>query len=487
MNHTWDLSQLYQSFQATDFIHDWETLEQEIQQYSDWLSNQCKTHEHEIEFLKEYIRRTEKLYLKIGRIGGMIHLSMAANSKDKEARDFSVGFHKVLNKLTPAATRMTKWVGRCTELQKKLDSDEELNNFSYYFTHMQEEDKHSLSETEEVLLSMLSNNGSSAWSKLAGDMLSSLTCSIEKNGKIHEIPIGVVRNMAYSKIHEERRRGYEAELIAYKKIDQPTSACLNSLKGEYIDITEKRKYASPLDRSLKTHRISEKTVTTLLKTVEEFLPAFEKFNMYKAKKLGYANGLPFYELNASINEQNPKTYTFEEAKKLVLEVFASFDHELLEMGKQAFSERWIDVEPRKGKRNGAFCSGCASIKQSRILLNFNGSLDNIFTIAHELGHAFHNKQMFKESSLLQKAPMPLAETASIFNEMITKNYLLDKSSEEEKISLLTKDVTRTVQVVVDIYSRYLFESNVFKARNNSTPDAEEFCQMMIDAQKKAYL
>ncbi len=492
MYHNWDLTVFYSSFQSVSFQQDWSSLPNELHQYAQWLLNQCRTHDHEIEFLQEYVRRTERLHLKIRHMSSMIHLSSAVNVQDKEARNKMESLHKMLQVLTPSETKLKIWLGRVKNLSMKLENDPFLSPYKYYFEQMQKDEKYLLSSGEEVLLSLLKPTASNAWSRLQGDLLSNLTVTTEENGEVKNLPIALVRNLAFSEKGEERKNGYNLEMKAYKQIDQACAACLNAIKGEYSNLTEKRGYKSPLDRSLTVHRLEKNTLDALLEAVQDSLPAFEKFNLYKAKKLGYENGLPFYDIHAPLptdSNQNEevKKYSFDEAKELVLTIFKSFDEELYNMGVRAFRENWIDVEPKVGKRNGAFCSGCPSVKQSRILMNFTGSLDNVFTMAHELGHAFHNEQMFRTSVLLQRAPMPLAETASIFNETLSKHYLLEKATPSEKRQYLLKDLTRSVQVVVDIYSRFLFESSVFNLRQTQLLSVADLCELMKESQQKAYL
>ncbi|MDD4615282.1 MAG: M3 family oligoendopeptidase [Caldisericia bacterium] len=488
MNRNWDLSVIYPSFYSSTFHHDWSSLSLHIEQYSNWLQHQCKTHDHEIEFLKEYIHRTEQLENRIHKLASMIHLTLAVDTSNSLAKNYMEALHKKLPLLTASATQMKKWVGEVSHLSTKLSSDPELHNFQYYFSLMQQEVKHMLSEPEEVLLSQLRNTGSSAWSRLQGELISTCTITKEnKDGHSEDIPLSKVLNMTFSKDPDERKTGFEMEMSAYKHTEHSCAASLNAIKGEFIELSKKRGYASPLDHALHSHRMNRATLDSMIQAVEEMLPTFEKFNQYKARKLGYSVGLPFYDLHAPIEQNSSPSYSYEDASALVLKIFASFDSELEQMGSQAFRGNWIDVDPKKGKRNGAFCSSCPAIKQSRILLNFTGSIDNIFTMAHELGHAFHNQQMFKESTLLQSAPMPLAETASIFNEMIAKEYLFKNASEDEKRSFLLKDITRSTQVIVDIYSRFQFELEVFKAREEGLLDAKHLCELMKNAQIKAYM
>ena len=156
------------------------------------------------------------------------------------------------------------------------------------------------------------------------------------------------------------------------------------------------------------------------------------------------------------------------------------------MMKQAFEEEWIDFYPRKGKEGGAFCAGVPCLKQSRILTNYDGYFGSIGTLAHELGHAFHNRQVENERPLNQDYPMPVAETASTFNEVHLGHYALRTATGEERLNLLENDLKEQTQTIVDIYSRYLFETAVFEQSQEKFLMADDLKEMMLAAQREAY-
>jgi pepF/M3 family oligoendopeptidase len=222
-----------------------------------------------------------------------------------------------------------------------------------------------------------------------------------------------------------------------------------------------------------------------MEVIRENLPAFRKYLRHKAKLLGYEGGLPWYDLFAPIGKFD-KTYTIDEAKEFILSVFKQFDEELYALAKRAFEERWIDYTPRRGKRGGAFCAKVHPLKQSRIMANFDGSFDGITTLAHELGHAFHNYNQRKESILNATSPMPIAETASIFNEVLVIEKTLPTVDKDAKVFILEKDLSGNTQVIVDIMSRFIFESEVFRRRAEGVLSVPQLKDIMLNAQKEAY-
>ncbi|MFO7949084.1 MAG: M3 family metallopeptidase, partial [Candidatus Fermentibacteraceae bacterium] len=157
-------------------------------------------------------------------------------------------------------------------------------------------------------------------------------------------------------------------------------------------------------------------------------------------------------------------FSYDGARNLIVKKFKTFSNELGDYAENAFNQDWIDPFPKKGKRGGAFCYNLQSIKESRILSNFTGSLSDVMTLAHELGHGYHGYTLKEESILNSDYPMPLAETASIFCETIVKNAILKDASKEEKIAIIESSLQDSSQVIVDIYSRFLFESSLFDKR-----------------------
>ncbi|MEE1072332.1 MAG: M3 family metallopeptidase, partial [Cellulosilyticum sp.] len=223
----------------------------------------------------------------------------------------------------------------------------------------------------------------------------------------------------------------------------------------------------------------------MLEAMKESMPIFRKYLRRKAEMLGYKNGLPFYEMYAPVVEKEMK-YSYEEGKAFVEKQFRSFDKELGDYARKAMDNRWIDVLPKEGKVGGAFCCAVHSIGESRVLLNYGDNFGDTITMAHELGHGYHGECLKNESILNTNYPMPLAETASTFCETIVKKAAIKEGSKEEAFAILETEISDATQVIVDIYSRYLFETAVFEDRGESTLTVEQIKELMLNAQKEAY-
>jgi oligoendopeptidase F len=230
----------------------------------------------------------------------------------------------------------------------------------------------------------------------------------------------------------------------------------------------------------------EETLDAMIEAIKEELPNFRKYYYLKAEALGYKKGLPFYELFAPMGNLT-KEYTLDEAKNLVLDVYRSFSEPLYEMGKKAFENEWIDLYPKEGKVGGAFCAGLGDHRESRVLTNFTGSLGDVQTLAHELGHAYNGYVIHDNDILNRNYPMPLAETASIFCQtLMSKKMINDASSLEERLTIIENSLQEDTQCIIDILSRYLFETSVVNTPISVPLTSNDLCQMMLKAQDESY-
>ncbi|MDD3957819.1 MAG: M3 family oligoendopeptidase, partial [Candidatus Izemoplasmatales bacterium] len=438
--------------------------------------------EQKVEKLIHYILISQRLQTLADRLIGFASLRQATDSTNLEAL-------KVMNRLQTKATQIKfveakfcKWVGKLPNLEATLQSDPLLQEHAFHFRELAMEAKRMLDDQTEALLAKLRQNGSMAWGRLQSLLTSTLSVTYE--GK--EMTLSEVRNLAYEPDPEVRKNAYLAELKAYEKIEKPIASAINSIKGEVNTLTEARGYKSALEESLTKSRIKETTLQSMIEAMEQFLPVFRSYLKRKAELLHHKNGLPFYDLFAPLGKTQKK-FTIPEANAYILKNFRTFNTRLPEMVERAFTEGWVDYLPRKGKVGGAFCANLPSIKESRVLTNFDGAFGDVITLAHELGHAYHGETIFSESIINGEYPMPLAETASIFCETIVNQAAFkDASSKEEQIYLLEASLQDATQVIVDILSRFYFESALFSGRKHTLFDENELKDMMIEAQKKSY-
>ncbi len=481
----WSLKELYPSFSSEEYQNDLVSFKKLIEEINEWTETNLSEVTNEKEKLEKYILYSQEANRLGVKLMVFASLTNAVDSSNNEALNYLNKVNVMTNDLTKPNVLFQNFLKEINDLDKIISSSELLEEHRFFVESTKERSMYLLSEVEEVLISKLTTTGSTAWSNLQNKISSTLLVDIEVDGEKKQLPLPVVRNLAYNKDPITRKTAYEAELTAYKKIEESSAAALNGIKGEVITLAKMRGFESPLQEVLVKSRMDKETLDAMLMAMEEYLPVFHKYFKRKGEILGHENGLPFYDMFAPVGSMD-KEFTYEEAMNYIIDNFRTFSDKLANYTQNAFDNAWLDVEPRGGKRGGAFCSNIHPIGESRIMSNFNGSFSNMTTLAHELGHGYHGLNLRDESILNSRYPMPIAETASIFCETIVVNAALNEASEEEAFAILEESLSAAGQVIVDIFSRYLFETELFTRREDHPLSVGELKEIMIEAQKKAY-
>lgn len=481
----WDLSVLYTSVDDPTIMEDLELLKEKVNQWNQLIETICKNNDDAANKLENALKLECDIMLLAQKLGGYVSLVSSADTKNEKAVKYEDLIDQILTQSVASSTQFENWLSQLPDLNQILESSPYLQEHTFVLKEIQAQEKYRLSSREEALIASMRQTGSSAFARLKDQIIGNMKVDLELDGKQQKLPLTMVLNMAYDADPLTRKKAYEAEIKAYQDTEDGIAACLNAIKGEVLTVSKWRGYDSVLDETLIDSRMDRKTLEVMLSSIQESLPYFREYMKAKAKALGHLNGLPFYDLYAPVTKTTQR-YTYQEAGNMLVEQFSSFDQDMAEMARRAIDEHWIDVYPREGKVGGAFCAGLPSIKQSRVLLNFGGTFDSVVTMAHELGHAYHNLCSQNESILNLNSPMPLAETASTFNETIVKKAAIDTLPEEEVLAVLEAEVSGCNQVIVDIYSRFLFEDALFKERQNGPLSAKEICRLMENAQIESY-
>ena len=478
---TWDLTKLYNGFDDEAFLADQKNLVKLIENYSK-LEGQFKNYENKEQKLVDFLKGEIEINTLARKLISYASLVASCESTNMQAIKSMSMLRMQLTKLTRVSTIFNKWLLKYPDVDEDINKNEFLKEHEFIIKETIEHATHILDEKTESLLARLRQDGSTSWGRLQSLLTSTL--AVDYDGK--EITLSEVRNLASDPSKDVRKKAYEAELAAYKKIEKSISFSLNSIKGEVNTISSERGYESALAQALSNSRMSAETLEAMQSACLDYMDVFRGYLKRKAKLLGHKNGLPFYDLFAPIGKSNTR-FTIDEANEYILKNFRTFSEELYLMAKKAFNENWIDYTPRKGKVGGAFCANLNPIKESRILTNFTGAFGDMITLSHELGHAFHGENIFSESPLNSNYTMPVAETASTFCEtIVNKAALKDAKNDDERIFLLESSIQDYTQVVVDIMSRFIFEKSVFEGRKQTIFDENELKEMMINAQKETY-
>lgn len=485
MDGKWSLKELYSGFDSKEYKEDLKKLEMKINDFSNFAKSLIDLQDDIVKALEKHINYLNEFKELSNRLLMYTNLIVSVDTKNTIALKNIGIIETLLSKTADTDAKLCKWIAGIEDLDNIIEKSELLKEHRFYFNEVIEMSKYVLSDKEELIIAKMRNTGSAAWSKLTDLETSSLLVDIELDGEKKQLPLSMVRNLAFDSDANVRKTAYEAEIKSYKKIENSVAASLSGIKGEVITVCDMKGYKSPLAETLLYSRMSEKSLNVMIEAMKESLPAFEKYHKRKAEILGHKNGLPFYDLFAPL-KGGDKTYSFEEAKQFILDNFATFSDKLSAFAKRAFDNNWVDVYPREGKVGGAFCENIHMIGESRIMLNFGGNLTDIITLAHELGHGYHGDCLMQESAINADYPMPIAETASTFCETIVKKAAIKNGTKLEAFSIIEAELSDCAQIIVDILSRFLFESEVFEKRKEGALSADELKEIMINAQKATY-
>ena len=479
MNYQWNLNRIYQGFEDPAYDADMQSLQQLVKDFTAFAETLSTV--DPLEGLKTGVAFREKLS-ELSSLFQYASLRSATDTKDPTPGSYMGRVMAMRSGLAAPMAAYNEWVVSLPNLMELVCGDAYLKDYEFMFSQMADSARYQLTGEAEAVMAKMEMSGGSAWAKLQGYLTS--TVPVHYRGTVTNL--SAIRNLAYDPDPQVRKDAYEAELACYETIKEPVAHALNAIKLETISDCQLRGYDSPLGRTLKHSDMEKATLDAMLEAMEEYSPKFWQYLKAKAKALGHENGLPWYDLFAPMGDSST-TFTPEQAKEYLLRQFSTFDSELTEMVARAFDEEWIDFFPRDGKRGGAFCSGVRKLGESRILTNFDGMFTDVVTLAHELGHAFHNQCIREHRPLNMGYSMPVAETASTFNECVVMAAAIQSAAnKEEKIALIESQLQDATQIICDIFSRFRFEAMVFENREQKFMNADALCGYMLEAQKQSY-
>ncbi|MBA3825171.1 MAG: M3 family oligoendopeptidase [Ktedonobacterales bacterium] len=485
----WDVSTVFPSLESPEFAAEFATVQAQVNDLrAQWdaanIDRQATlpvddatvaTFEHATTALNATLARYSTLRAYIHAFISTDATNTTAQARDSELEAIEV----TLEQLT---TRFTAWIGSL-DVAALIARSTVAAEHAFALQKAQVSAAHQMSPAEEALAAELSVTGAGAWGKFYANTTSRMVVPLTQDGQTHEVPMTLVRNMAFAPDRATRKAGYLAELAAWERHAEPLAAALNSIKGQTNTLTRRRGWATPLDEALFTSGIDRATFDALMGAAHEAFPDFRRYFDLKARALGIPK-LAFYDLFAPVGSSD-RSWSYPDATAFVVEQFGVYSPRLSDFAARAFRENWIDAEPRAGKRGGAFCMALRG-DESRVLTNYDPSYEGVSTIAHELGHGYHNLNLAQRTPLQRQTPMTLAETASIFCETLTRDAALRNASQGEQMLILESVIGGAAQVVVDITSRFLFEQHVFERRQTRELSVAELCEIMLDAQRATY-
>lgn len=500
----WDLSNVYPALDSAEYAADGERLQAELEDLAVYLQRELPVAgpdaatERIAAVLDAVVDRLNDIYKLAVTRRSYITSFVATDSRNVEAAKALSAHEQLMVTLEQLGIQFRSWVGSLgSGLEDVLAAEEDPGSLgspgsvarahAFMLRETAEQAQYMMSPAEEALAAELTLSGGNAWGKLQNTIISQLTAPIELDGSVQTLPMTAIINLRTHPDAEVRRRAYEVEMQVWEGAAEPLTGCMNGVKGEAVTLNRRRGRRDALHASIDQARIDERTLDAMIGAMRDSLPVFHRYLRSKAFRLGKQQ-LPWSDVFAPMGSTD-RTYSYAEACYLIRRTFGGFAPQLAALADRAFTHNWIDVPPRPGKRAGAFCMEVPATGESRVLANFDGSLDQVSTLAHELGHAFHNDciEAAHKTMLQSVTPMTLAETASIMCETIVTEAILAQTDEpQDVLAVLETQLVGSTQVIVDIYSRFLFEREVFARREKGELAAGELCEIMAQAQRDAY-
>ncbi len=489
----WDMASIFSSFDGEDYKNACAQCAKEIEVMGTMIQDvpNFGNNEKECEkWLKDFFAVYNACGSMMSSLGSYTYCMYSTCTNDSDSINALGKLEEIEIEFSQVGLGLREVLAKNAELvEKTCKSSKELESYAYILHEEAFFAQKQMSSELEKLASDMQRTGGNAWSRLQEQVLSNLVDS--KTGKT----FNEIRNDAYSVDAKLRKESYNTEISLLKSMEIPIAAALNNIKGETITLNKRTNWESALVKSCMQARISEKTLNALIGSIEKSLPFWREYLQTKANLLGQKE-LHFFDMFAPIENKNThannadslvgRDWEFSDAKEYIIEKFNSFSSELGDFAKYAFDNNWIDAEVRKGKVGGAYCTELAAHKQTRVLSNFTGSFSDITTLAHELGHAYHQYVVQDMDFALTEYPMTLAETASIFCETIIQQDVMSNTEGFDNASIIEMRLQDSCQVLVDILSRFYFEKSIFEKRQDGELSAKELCDLMLDAQERSY-
>lgn len=485
----WDMSTIYPSLESAEFAQSFSNVVQDIAD----LVQLFDTHHIQkqsaqpidaalVATFETVTTRYNTVIDAVRTVSTYISCFVTTNSQDDLAQAKMSELQQSLVRLSQLGTRYTAWIGSL-DIETLIHQSQLALDHAYMLRRSKLQAAHLMSPVEEALAAELNVTGGSAWAKLHGNLTSQLSVPLELGGKTQALPMSVIRNLASDEDRAVRRGAFEAELAGWKQNALPLAAALNSIKGEVNLLAEQRNWESPLEASLFGNNIDRQTLDAMLTAAKASFPDFRRYLQAKARALDLEQ-LAWYDLFAPLG-QNERVWAFDEAAGFIVKQFGTYSERLANFAARAFRERWLDAEPRPGKRDGAYCTSIRG-DESRVFANYKPFFDGMSTLAHELGHGYHNFNLAQRTALQRSTPMTLAETASIFCETIIRHAAMKDATRQEQMAILEASLQGSCQVVVDITSRFLFEQRLFEKRKQRELSIDEINALMLQAQRETY-
>lgn len=371
------------------------------------------------------------------------------------------------------------------EAWTEMMQSQELKEIAFSLSEARRKAKEMLPIDQEVLINDLAVDGYHAWNQMYDTIVGSMFVTVEEKGESKQYSMGQASNMMSNTDRNVRKKTFDLIQQEWQRNAPLFGQSLNHLAGFRLQVYKHRGWDDVLREPLENNRMQKDTLDAMWTAIEQNKEPFVAFLNRKAKLLGVEK-LSVYDIGAPLGKSETKV-SYTQGANRIIEQFQKFSPQMADFAKMAFENRWIEAEDRAGKRPGGFCTSFPNKKQTRIFMTYSGTESNIATLAHELGHGFHQHVMNDLPIQNQRYAMNVAETASTFAEMILADAAVRQAaSKEEKVALLEDKIRRGITFFMNIHARFLFEKSFYEERKNGMVPVERLNELMVNAQKEAY-
>ncbi|GGD01576.1 oligoendopeptidase [Thalassobacillus devorans] len=419
---------------------------------------------------------------RIREIGAFVSCLTAQDVNDIKAKEWlakrsqlGADYSNILTKLDEKLMEVgdQHWEG--------LLQEDSFSPVSFVLEERRKRAKEKLPADQESLINDLSVDGYHAWGQLYNSIVGKMAISVE--GK--ELSVGQASNKLSSSNRKVRKEAAGKLQEAWEEKSDLFTETLNHLAGFRLQTYKHRGWNNTLKEPLDINRMNKKTLHAMWNAITKYKKYYTKYLSRKADLLGL-DKLAIYDVGAPIGGADQKL-SYDEGAAFIIEQFGKFSPKMAEFAEMAFDKRWIEAEDRPGKRPGGFCTSFPDSKETRIFMTYSGTPSNVATLAHELGHAYHQHVMNDLPILNQGYAMNVAETASTFAEMIVADAAVKHAENgAEKAVLLEDKVQRSVAFFMNIHARFLFETRFYEERKQGMVPTARLNELMVDAQREAY-
>lgn len=480
----WDLDAIYPGGSASEaFAAELAGMESDIQQLQKLMNDKDG---EQGDRLGQLTALAQRILLALRQSESFAACLAAQNTKDAAASVLNDRVKTIAAQYTSAMTRydtILRGIGD-SDWEKVLGRPE-FADISFNLQERRELAKRKMAPELEALASDLAINGYHGWGDFYDALVSKTQFRVEEDGETKHLSAGQMYNRLSDGDRQARQAAFaewEREWTSYEQLGAET---LNRLAGFRLKLYANRGWDDVLQEPLQINRMTEKTLNAMWGAIREGKTALVAYLQRKASLLGLER-LDWHDVEAPLGASSKKM-TYDESAAFIIEQFRAFDPCLAEFAEMTFKDGWIEAEDRAGKRPGGFCTSFPKSGQTRIFMTFSGSSSTVMTLAHELGHAYHQHVMNDKPAFAQEYAMNVAETASTFAEMIVSDRALTATEDdEEKLGLLESKIQNAVAFFMNIHARLLFETRFYEKRKQGLVTADELNALMAEAQREAY-